>query len=72
MTRCGEGCRIIFCGDFRQSDLYKSHEREGLKTFMNIVNRMNSFEFIEFSKDDIVRSALVKEYIEARLEEGIV
>lgn len=72
MTRCGDGCRIIFCGDFRQTDLQKNHEREGLHQFINIINRMNSFDFIEFSKEDIVRSALVKEYIEARLEEGIV
>lgn len=72
MTRIGTGCRIIFCGDFRQSDLYKQNEREGLKRFMNVVNRMNSFELIEFEKEDIVRSALVREYIEAKLEEGIV
>lgn len=72
MTRVGTGCRIIFCGDFRQSDLYKHNEREGLKKFMNVIDRMNSFELVEFSKEDIVRSALVREYIEAKLEEGIV
>lgn len=72
MTRVGTGCRIIFCGDFRQSDLYKHNEREGLKKFMNVINRMNSFELVEFNKEDIVRSALVREYIEAKLEEGIV
>jgi phosphate starvation-inducible protein PhoH len=30
---------------------------------MRIINAMKSFEFIEFEKEDIVRSALVKEYI---------
>jgi phosphate starvation-inducible protein PhoH len=39
---------------------------------MSVINHMRSFARVEFTKDDIVRSALVKEYIEAKLEEGIV
>lgn len=72
ITRMGTGCRIIFCGDFRQSDLWRNDEREGLHRFMAVINHMRSFARVEFTKDDIVRSALVKEYIEAKLEEGIV
>jgi len=72
ITRMGTGCRVIFCGDFRQSDLWRNDEREGLHRFMSVINHMRSFARVEFTKDDIVRSALVKEYIEAKLEEGIV
>jgi len=72
MTRVGENCRIIFCGDFRQSDLLRADERKGLLTFMSILDRMSCFEKIEFGKEDIVRSALVKNYIISKLELGIV
>lgn len=63
MTRVGKNTRIMFCGDFRQSDFTKEQERAGLKDFMAVINRMRSFAFVDFQKEDIVRSALVKEYI---------
>jgi len=72
ITRMGEGCRVIFCGDFRQSDLWRDDEKTGLNKFMSVVSRMKSFERVEFTKDDIVRSDVVKEYILAKLEEGII
>ena len=72
MTRCGDGCRIIFCGDFRQTDLNKHDEREGLTKFMNIVKSMKSFQFVEFTREDICRSELVKEYINAKLDFNIL
>jgi len=72
MTRVGKGCRVIFCGDFRQSDLVRDAERQGLFKFMEVIKKMSSFEFIEFTMNDIVRSDLVKEYIVAKLEKGIV
>lgn len=71
ITRLGENCRVIFCGDFRQSDLTRYKEREGLLNFMKIIDTMNDFEHIEFMKEDIVRSKLVKEYIIAREELGL-
>jgi phosphate starvation-inducible protein PhoH len=63
MTRMGENCRIIFCGDFRQSDLKNSIEKRGLHHFINIVQKIESIEHIEFTEDDIVRSAFVKRFI---------
>ena len=47
MTRVGNNCRIVFCGDFRQTDLAKHEERRGLLTFMNILDRMSCFEKID-------------------------
>jgi len=63
ITRLGKNSKIVFCGDFRQSDLSKEKEKDGLKNFMTIIQKMKMFEFIEFEKQDIVRSPLVKSYI---------
>lgn len=69
ITRIGENCRIVFCGDFRQSDLEKK-DRAGLLDFMKIIEKMGCFEKIEFGVADIVRSELVKNYIMTKLELG--
>jgi phosphate starvation-inducible PhoH-like protein len=66
ITRAGKNTKIIFCGDTKQDDLKSSRNRadvSGLPMFLNILENMNSFEFVEFNRDDIVRSGLVKEYI---------
>lgn len=67
MTRVGANTKIIFCGDFRQTDLQKRTDMSGLKKFMTIANHMPSFRHVEFDVEDIVRGPLVKEYILARL-----
>lgn len=67
MTRVGKNTRIVFCGDFRQTDLSKRGDMSGLKKFMETTHHMPAFRHIEFNVDDIVRSSLVKEYILARL-----
>ena len=71
ITRVGKNCKIVFCGDFSQSDFTRDQDRNGLKDFMKIIDRMKSFEFIEFNEDDIVRSAMVKEYIISKHRLGI-
>jgi phosphate starvation-inducible protein PhoH and related proteins len=63
ITRAGENTRIIFSGDFRQSDLLNSRDRKGLQDFLKILANMNSFSRIEFGVQDVVRSGLVKEYL---------
>ena len=71
ITRIGKGCRVLFCGDFRQSDLTKDQERNGLKDFMRVIDRLNDFVHVDFLEHDIVRSRLVKEYIIARQKLGL-
>lgn len=71
ITRIGDNCLIIFCGDFRQSDFRWEDEKNGIKEFMKIIRKMSQFSFIEFGQEDIVRSALVKDYIINKLELGI-
>lgn len=70
ITRIGKNCRVIFCGDFRQSDLTKDQEKNGLKDFMKVVSKLSDFVYIDFLEKDIVRSKLVKEYIIARQNLG--
>ncbi len=59
ITRFGDNCRIIFCGDTFQADL----KDEGVTSFMDILKRMDEFDFVEFTLEDIVRSDLVKNYL---------
>ena len=63
MTRVGQDSKIMFCGDFDQSDLTKEREKEGLGKFMKIINEMKEFHSCEFDIGDIVRSGLVRSYI---------
>ena len=71
ITRLGDNCRIMLCGDYRQSDLVYQNDRNGLMTFIDIINKIDGFSHIEFGIDDIVRSGLVKSYIIAKHEMGI-
>ena len=68
ITRVGEGSRIIFCGDFRQSDL---GGKNGLHEFIRILKAMNRFDLVDFQVSDIVRSGFVKDYIIAKSELGL-
>ena len=73
MTRVGENCRIIFAGDVKQDDLTSERKKEysGLKQFMEIIDKMRQFDFVEFEARDIVRSSLVKSYIIERDKQGL-
>ena len=71
ITRIGEDSKIYFCGDASQTDLQKTNERNGIVDFMKIIRSMPSFDLIEFGIDDIVRSGLVKEYLIAKIEQGM-
>ena len=70
ITRVGEDCKIMFCGDIMQSDLIKTHEKNGIHDFMKIIQAMPEFESIEFGVNDIVRSGLVKSYLVNKLNLG--
>lgn len=71
MTRLGNESRVVFCGDYRQSDLMKPHEKTGIKEFMAITRRINTFRHVEFEKEDIVRSGIVRDYIINKTELGL-
>ena len=71
ITRVGENCKIMFCGDVVQSDLVKQHERNGIVDFLRILQTMKEFSCIEFGVDDIVRSGLVKSYLVSKMNLGL-
>jgi phosphate starvation-inducible PhoH-like protein len=68
MTRVGYRSKIIWCGDYRQTDLRKNNDKSGILKFFDIAYHMNAFTKIEFTADDIVRSSLVKDYILAKIQ----
>ena len=69
MTRVGYRSKIIWCGDYRQTDLNKKkNDVSGILKFFDIAHHMHAFTRIEFNPDDIVRSSLVKDYILAKLK----
>lgn len=65
MTRLGRNCRVFFAGDWRQNDLVqKKYDTSGFSDFYDIVKSMKKFfDIVEFDREDIVRSGIVKEYI---------
>ena len=69
MTRVGYRSKIIWCGDYRQTDLNKKkNDMSGILKFFDIAMHMGAFTRIEFTPDDIVRSSLVKDYILAKMK----
>lgn len=72
MTRVGYRSKIIWCGDYRQTDLNKSrNDISGIKQFLAVAKNMEAFTHIEFTVDDIVRSSLVRDWIIACNDAGI-
>ena len=70
VTRVGQDSRIIFSGDYTQSDLVKSHERTGVLDFMKITQAMDKFTCTEFGINDIVRSGFIRDYLICKHEMG--
>jgi len=71
ITRVGEDCRFIMCGDYYQSDFEKDKDRNGILNFMDIIRRLKMFSVIEFTWEDIVRSDFVKDYIMVKEKLGL-
>jgi len=71
ITRIGQDSKIIFCGDFDQTDLVKTSERNGLHDFLRILNEMEEFNCLEFNIGDIVRSGFVRSYLINKIKLGI-
>ena len=68
ITRVGDNCKIMFCGDSTQTDLTKSNEKNGILDFKRIIEIMeDDFGIVEFGIDDIVRSGLVRNYLVTKL-----
>jgi phosphate starvation-inducible PhoH-like protein/PhoH-like ATPase len=71
ITRVGQDSKIIFCGDFDQTDLVKQNEKNGLHDFLRILEEMEEFHCCEFTIGDIVRSGFVRSYLINKIKLGI-
>ena len=71
ITRVGQDSKIVFCGDFDQTDLVKQNERNGLHDFLRILEEMEEFNCTEFTIGDIVRSGFVRSYLINKIKLGI-
>lgn len=64
VTRLGKNSKLIICGDTKQNDLiYKKNDVSGILDLLRIASKMQSFDVIEFTTNDIVRSGFVKEWL---------
>jgi len=71
ITRVGQDSKIVFCGDFGQTDLTKTNEKNGLMNFLQILQEMDEFNCCEFDIGDIVRSGFVRNYLIQKTKLGI-
>lgn len=64
LTRLGNEARIIMCGDIRQEDLSRKREITCHNWLVKLIGNVpDYFSIINFTRDDIVRSELVKQII---------
>ena len=70
-TRVGQDSKIVFCGDFSQTDLLKQNEKNGLHDFLRILEEMQEFNCVEFNIGDIVRSGFVRNYLIQKTKLGM-
>ncbi len=71
ITRIGENCKVIVCGDYTQSDHVKQQDKNEVKNIIKILDNMKSVEHITFTVDDIQRNKLVKEFIVTKQKLGL-
>jgi phosphate starvation-inducible PhoH-like protein len=73
VTRVGENSQIIFCGDDSGVQTDIKNGMNGLSYLQKVVDKykISDSSFIKFTREDIVRSGLVKEFVIAFEEELI-
>ena len=64
LTRFGENCRMVVCGDPSQVDL-PNGTPSGLHHALNILKNIDDISFIRFNADDVVRHPLVARIVRA-------
>ena len=64
LTRFGENCRMVVCGDPSQVDL-PDGSRSGLADALDILPRIKDIAFVNFTAADVVRHPLVGKIVDA-------
>ncbi len=66
ITRLGENSKMYICGDYAQSDFTKNSDKD-VERVMEILKEMpHDFSSHTFTTDDIVRSGIVKRYLQRK------
>lgn len=65
ITRLGENCKLVIDGDPNQTDLPGYGKKSGLKELQNIISNVPDIGIIQFNKDDVVRSKIVRDVVAA-------
>lgn len=69
VTRIGENCKLVMNGDIRQSDI---KEQSGLSKAIHLAKKYHiDAAVVEFGLDDVVRSDICKQWLEAFYEENL-
>ncbi len=69
VTRIGENCTLVMNGDIRQSDI---KEQSGLSKAIHLAKKYSIDAcVVEFGIDDVVRSDICRQWLEAFYEEGL-
>jgi phosphate starvation-inducible protein PhoH and related proteins len=64
ITRLGKNSKLIVCGDISQNDLIvRRSDQSGFNRMLQVANKIPSFDVVTFTRNDIVRSELVKSWI---------
>ena len=63
ITRVGKNSKIVFCGDYKQTDFKYKDEKDGIVKFLTIVEQLKNFTIVNYGWEDIVRSDFVRDYI---------
>ena len=69
LSRIGENCKVVLNGDIQQSDI------KGVSGLSKVIHMAKKYNIdavvVEFGLDDIVRSSVCKQWIEAFIGEGL-
>ena len=71
LTRIGENCRFIMCGDFCQNDLSIKREKSGFEDAIRILKQIDDVQEVRFTVEDVVRSGFVKKYLIEKERQGL-
>lgn len=71
VTRVGEGSQMIFCGDNSGTQTDVKNGMDGLTYLFKLINKykIEDVSFIDFTRDEIVRSGLTRDFVVAFEEE---
>jgi hypothetical protein len=71
LTRVGENCRFILCGDYAQNDLNNKKEKSGFQDAVKILAKLKDVSQVQFTIDDVVRSGFVRQYLIEKEKQGL-